>query len=63
MNEPDSTLTHDVLPSPGDSSPPHPLTPSPPHVLHEDYHLIAVNKPAPLLTQAPPTVPSLEAMV
>jgi 23S rRNA pseudouridine1911/1915/1917 synthase len=33
------------------------------HVLFEDYHLIAVNKPAPLLTQAPPTVPSLEALV
>lgn len=32
-------------------------------VLFEDYHLIAVNKPAPLLTQAPPFVPSLEAMV
>jgi 23S rRNA pseudouridine1911/1915/1917 synthase len=32
-------------------------------VLFEDYHLIAVNKPAPLLTQAPPEVPSLEALV
>ena len=32
-------------------------------ILHEDYHLIAVNKPAPLLTQAPPAVPSLEAAV
>jgi len=32
-------------------------------ILHEDYHLIAVNKPAPLLTQAPTGVPSLEAMV
>lgn len=32
-------------------------------VLFEDYHLIAVNKPAPLLTQAPPGVPSLEALV
>jgi 23S rRNA pseudouridine1911/1915/1917 synthase len=32
-------------------------------VLHEDYHVLAVNKPAPLLTQAPPGVPSLEAMV
>lgn len=43
----------------------HALTPSPLHplILHEDYHLIAVNKPAPLLTQAPPHVPSLEAMV
>ena len=32
-------------------------------VLHEDPHLIAVNKPAPLLTQAPPGVPNLEALV
>src|SRR5215207_3431268 len=38
--------------------------PSPPvHCLYEDHHLLIVNKPAPLLTQAPPTVPSLEAMV
>lgn len=32
-------------------------------VLYEDNHCIAVAKPAPLLTQAPPGVPSLEAMV
>jgi 23S rRNA pseudouridine1911/1915/1917 synthase len=32
-------------------------------ILFEDYHLIAVNKPAPLLTQAPAGVPSLEALV
>jgi 23S rRNA pseudouridine1911/1915/1917 synthase len=32
-------------------------------VLFEDHHLIAVNKPAPLMTQAPAGVPSLEAMV
>jgi 23S rRNA pseudouridine1911/1915/1917 synthase len=32
-------------------------------VLHEDHHLIAVNKPAPLMTQAPEGVPSLEADV
>lgn len=32
-------------------------------ILFEDYHLIAVNKPAPLLTQAPPGVPSLESAV
>jgi len=32
-------------------------------VLHEDNHCLAVAKPAPLLTQAPPGVPSLEAMV
>src|SRR5262245_16236859 len=31
-------------------------------VLFEDHHLLAVNKPAPLLTQAPEGVPSLEAM-
>jgi len=33
------------------------------HILYEDIYLLAVNKPAPLLTQAPPGVPSLEAMV
>lgn len=32
-------------------------------ILFEDHHLIAVNKPAALLTQAPPGIPSLEAMV
>ncbi len=32
-------------------------------ILFEDHHLIAVNKPAPLLTQAPPEIPSLESMV
>lgn len=32
------------------------------HVLLEDNHCLAVAKPAPLLTQAPPNVPSLEAM-
>jgi len=32
-------------------------------VLCEDAHLLAVNKPAPLLTQAPPGVPSLETLV
>ncbi len=32
-------------------------------ILLEDHHLIAVNKPAPLMTQAPEGVPSLEAMV
>ena len=36
---------------------------SPESVLYEDHHLIVVNKPAPLLTQAPPGVPSLEAAV
>jgi 23S rRNA pseudouridine1911/1915/1917 synthase len=35
----------------------------PASVLFEDHHLIVVNKPAPLLTQAPPGVPSLEAAV
>ncbi|HEV3145784.1 MAG TPA: RluA family pseudouridine synthase [Gemmataceae bacterium] len=33
------------------------------HILFEDYHCLAVNKPAGLLTQAPPGIPSLEAMV
>lgn len=50
-----------------ESSDPHPLLAFPPLdaalVLHEDYHLVVVNKPAPLLTQAPPFVPSLEQMV
>ncbi len=32
-------------------------------ILYEDYHLLAVNKPAPLLTQAPPGIPSLEQQV
>lgn len=31
-------------------------------VLFEDNHCLAVNKPAPLLTQAPPGIPSLEAL-
>jgi 23S rRNA pseudouridine1911/1915/1917 synthase len=37
--------------------------PGPLVVLFEDNHCLAVAKPAPLLTQAPPGVPSLEAMV
>lgn len=36
--------------------------PSPLPVLFEDHHLLVVNKPASLLTQAPPGVPSLEAL-
>ncbi len=32
-------------------------------VLYEDNHCLAVAKPAPLLTQGAPVVPSLEAMV
>ena len=32
-------------------------------VLYEDHHLLVVNKPAPLLTQAPPGVPNLEERV
>jgi 23S rRNA pseudouridine1911/1915/1917 synthase len=32
-------------------------------VLFEDNHCLAVSKPAPLLTQAPPGIPSLEALV
>jgi 23S rRNA pseudouridine1911/1915/1917 synthase len=34
---------------------------SPPTVLFEDHHLLVLNKPAPLLTQAPDGVPCLEA--
>jgi 23S rRNA pseudouridine1911/1915/1917 synthase len=45
-------------------TPPAPAPALPPSlVLFEDHHLLAVNKPAPLLTQGPPGVPSLEAMV
>jgi 23S rRNA pseudouridine1911/1915/1917 synthase len=33
------------------------------HILYEDNHCLAVVKPAPLLTQAPQGVPSLEAQV
>src|SRR5207237_8988207 len=36
---------------------------SPEAVLFEDNHLLVINKPAPMLTQAPPPVPSLEAIV
>jgi 23S rRNA pseudouridine1911/1915/1917 synthase len=32
-------------------------------ILFEDNHVLVVNKPAPMLTQAPPQIPSLEAMV
>jgi 23S rRNA pseudouridine1911/1915/1917 synthase len=48
----------------GSSSPIDPLTThhSPLTILFEDHHLLVVNKPAPLLTQAPSGVPSLEAM-
>lgn len=35
----------------------------PPAVLYEDADLVSVSKPAPLLTQAPPGVPCLEARV
>jgi len=31
-------------------------------ILFEDNHCLAVNKPAPVLTQAPPGIPSLEAL-
>jgi len=33
------------------------------HILFEDNHCLAAAKPAGLLTQGPPGVPSLEAMV
>ncbi|HEY2784207.1 MAG TPA: RluA family pseudouridine synthase [Fimbriiglobus sp.] len=36
---------------------------TPDRVLFDDPHLLVANKPAPLLTQAPEGVPSLEAMV
>ena len=42
---------------------PDPVSLDPARILFEDHHLIVVNKPAPLLTQAPPAVPSLEAAV
>jgi 23S rRNA pseudouridine1911/1915/1917 synthase len=35
---------------------------SPVSILFEDHHLLVVNKPAPLLTQAPSYIPSLESM-
>jgi len=35
---------------------------SPDSILFEDHHLLVVNKPAPLLTQAPSQIPSLESM-
>ncbi len=48
-----------------DGAPAPPAAPAPPlpppSVLYEDHHLLIVNKPAPLLTQGPPGVPSLEA--
>lgn len=40
---------------------PNDLDLSPLQVLFEDHHLLVINKPAPLLTQAPPGLPSLEA--
>src|SRR5436190_1642996 len=58
--------------TPDDSPPEPPAEPPPPavhpplpasHILYEDIYLIAANKPAPLLTQAPPFIPSLEGMV
>ena len=38
------------------------MSDSPLRVVYEDHHLLALNKPAPLLTQAPAGVPSLEAL-
>src|SRR5436190_4068237 len=35
---------------------------APSHILFDDPHLLVVNKPAPLLTQAPEGIPSLEAL-
>ncbi len=53
---------------PPDARPPEPTgpavaPPSAPALLYEDIYFLAVNKPAPLLTQAPPGVPSLEGVV
>jgi 23S rRNA pseudouridine1911/1915/1917 synthase len=59
--QPDSHHSADVTAP--TQSPLLPLALSPPLVLYEDHHLLIVNKPAPLLTQAPPGVPSLEAAV
>ncbi|OWK40867.1 RluA family pseudouridine synthase [Fimbriiglobus ruber] len=56
MSEPEDS------PAPPTATPESPPLP-PLQVLYEDPHLIAVCKPAPLLTQAPDGVPSLEAMV
>jgi 23S rRNA pseudouridine1911/1915/1917 synthase len=39
------------------------LPDGPPAILYEDNHCLAVAKPAPLLTQGPPGVPSLEGHV
>src|SRR5579871_2600548 len=36
---------------------------TPLHILLEDNHCLAVSKPAPLLTQAPPGIDSLESRV
>lgn len=47
---------------PETSIPSHSGTLAPSHILFEDHHLLVVTKPAPLLTQAPPGIPSLEAM-
>src|SRR5581483_339406 len=59
---PDAT-GHPTLKPGGEGSQPTPNTPQPTiRVLFEDHHLLVVNKPAPLLTQAPPGIPSLEAM-
>lgn len=35
----------------------------PSRILFEDSHIIAVNKPAPLLTQAPAGIPNLESLI
>ena len=51
-----------ITPEPADD--PAALTPlTPEQILHDDYHMIAVNKSAPLLTQAPPGILSLEGQV
>ena len=48
---------------PADRPAPPPFVLQPDMVLYEDHLILVINKPAPLLTQAPPGVPSLEAGV
>ncbi len=62
LSEAEHSPAADVAPD-GDSPPVPVHPPITLSVVYEDYHLIAINKPAPLLTQAPPYVPSLEAAV
>jgi 23S rRNA pseudouridine1911/1915/1917 synthase len=62
VNEPSEPSSGNANNANAPSSPLRPFIPSPLHILYEDHHLLIVNKPAPLLSQGPPGVPSLEAM-